>query len=93
VADETPAAWRDRIGDAFLPNRVLSRRPPTADGLETWLDDLGLADAPPVWANREREGDEPTLYVCRAFTCSPPRTDVDAALEWAERLDPASDQE
>ncbi|WP_121821514.1 thioredoxin domain-containing protein [Halostella salina] len=88
VADETPTAWRDRFGDEFLPNRVLSRRPPTANGLQEWLDELGLADAPPVWANRERDGDEPTLYVCRSFTCSPPQTDVGAALEWAERLRP-----
>ncbi|WP_135822623.1 thioredoxin domain-containing protein [Halostella litorea] len=93
VADETPAAWRDRIGGEFVPNRVLSRRPPTDDGLAAWLDDLGLAEAPPIWANRARDGDEPTLYVCRAFTCSPPQTDVDAALEWAERLDPSSETE
>ena len=52
-----------------------------------WLDDLGLDEAPPVWANREREG-EPTLFVCRSFTCSPPVTDIEAALEWADDLAP-----
>ncbi|WP_327052464.1 thioredoxin domain-containing protein [Halomicrococcus gelatinilyticus] len=88
VADDLPAAWRDRIAGTYLPTRLLSRRPPTAEALAEWLDDLGLDDAPPVWANREQEGGEPTIYVCRSFTCSPPVTDVDAAMEWADDLAP-----
>ncbi|PSQ28000.1 thioredoxin domain-containing protein [Halobacteriales archaeon QS_9_68_17] len=90
VADETPASWRDRFAAEYLPNRVLARRPPTEDGLRGWVADLGLDDAPPIWANREADADEPTLYVCRSFTCSPPRTDVDEAMEWAEDLSPGA---
>jgi uncharacterized protein YyaL (SSP411 family) len=90
VADETPASWRDRFAAEYLPNRVLARRPPTEDELREWLADLGLDDAPPIWANREADADEPTLYVCRSFTCSPPQTDVDEAMEWAENLSPGA---
>ncbi|WP_440006284.1 thioredoxin domain-containing protein [Halomicrococcus sp. SG-WS-1] len=88
VADELPERWRGRLAEAYLPTRLLSRRPPTEEGLAAWLDALDLDEAPPVWANREQENDEPTLYVCRSFTCSPPVTDVDAALEWAADLAP-----
>ncbi|NHN48824.1 thioredoxin domain-containing protein [Halostella sp. JP-L12] len=90
VADEAPEAWRTRFADEYLPNRILARRPPTAGGLREWLDDLGLDDAPPIWANREADADEPTLYVCRSFTCSPPQTDVDEAMGWAEDLAPSA---
>ena len=88
VADDLPAAWRDRVAETYLPTRLLSRRPPAAAELGEWLDDLDLEEAPPIWANREQEGGEPTTYVCRSFTCSPPVTDVDAALEWAADLAP-----
>ncbi|WP_227354265.1 thioredoxin domain-containing protein [Haladaptatus salinisoli] len=87
AADELPAAWRERLAEAYLPTRILTRRPPTEDGLADWCEKLGLDDAPPIWANRDADG-EPTLYVCRSFTCSPPVTDVDAGLEWADDLRP-----
>lgn len=82
VADELPESWHDRLAETYLPMRLLSRRPPGADELADWLDELGLEDAPPIWADREQEADEPTLYVCRDFTCSPPVTDVGEGLDW-----------
>ena len=90
AADGLPDAWRETLGDRYLPLRLLSVRPPTDEGLQSWLDTLGLAEAPPIWAGREardREdadaaGAEPTVYACRARACSPPRHDLDAALDW-----------
>ncbi len=55
--------------------------------MEEWCEKLGLESVPPIWADRESSG-EPTLYVCRSFTCSPPVTDIDAGLEWADDLVP-----
>ncbi|SEQ34551.1 thioredoxin domain-containing protein [Natrinema salaciae] len=82
AADDLPEEWRDRFASRYLPDRLFALRPPTADGLEAWLDRLGLADAPAIWAGREARDDEPTLYVCRDRTCSPPTHDVADALEW-----------
>ncbi len=82
AADEVPGDWRDRFGEAYLPDRLFARRPPTESGLQTWLEQLELEDAPPIWAGREARDGEPTLYVCRSRTCSPPVHDVDDALEW-----------
>jgi len=82
AAEAVPSAWRDALGERYLPGHVLTRRPPTADGLEAWLDRLGLDAAPPIWEGRDADAGEPTVYVCEGFTCSPPRTDIDAALDW-----------
>ncbi|WP_256687907.1 thioredoxin domain-containing protein [Halococcus qingdaonensis] len=90
VADELPTEWRERIGRAYLPGRLLARRPPTDAELDGWLDRLSIDDAPPIWADRTGESGEPTAYVCRAFTCSPPQTEIDEALSWADRLAPES---
>jgi uncharacterized protein YyaL (SSP411 family) len=90
VADELPTEWREHIGRAYLPKRLLARRPPTDAELDGWLDRLSLDDAPPIWADRTGENGEPTAYVCRAFTCSPPQTEIDEALSWADRLAPES---
>ncbi|WP_135854423.1 thioredoxin domain-containing protein [Halorussus salinus] len=84
VADELPESWRDELADRYLPTRLLSRRPPTDDELSTWLDRLDLADIPPIWAERGQRDGEPTVYVCREFACSPPETDLAAALDWAD---------
>jgi uncharacterized protein YyaL (SSP411 family) len=81
VAEDLPGAWRERIGEAYLPNRLLSVRPPD---LEEWLDRLDLAEAPPIWADRDQRGGEPTVYACESFTCSPPTNDVGEALSWFE---------
>ncbi|GAA0463405.1 thioredoxin domain-containing protein [Halococcus dombrowskii] len=90
VADELPTEWRERIGRTYLPKRLLARRPPTDAELDGWLDRLSIDDAPPIWADRTGENGEPTAYVCRAFTCSPPQTEIDEALSWADRLAPES---
>ncbi|SMO66891.1 thioredoxin domain-containing protein [Halorubrum cibi] len=82
AAEEIPSAWRETLADSYLPGAIVARRPPTDSGLDEWLDRLGLEDAPPVWKGRDADGDEPTVYVCEGFTCSPPETDLDAALEW-----------
>jgi len=82
AAEHLPDEWRTAIGETFLPARLLSRRPPTADGLDEWLDTLGLDEAPPIWADREQRDDEPTVYACRQFTCSPPTHDITEALDW-----------
>jgi len=87
AADEVPDGWRRRLGRASPPGTILAPRPATAAGLEEWLDRLDLAEPGPIWADREAD-DGPTLYVCRSFTCSPPQTDVESALEWADDLAP-----
>ncbi len=83
AADSIPREWRDAVGSHYLPDRLLTRRPPTASELEAWLTALGLETAPPVWAGREAHGAKPTLYVCRDRTCSPPTHDIEDGLEWA----------
>ncbi|SFB94548.1 hypothetical protein SAMN05444422_103181 [Halobiforma haloterrestris] len=84
AAEEVPDEWREAFAAGHYPDRQIARRPPTEDGLEAWLDRLGLENAPPIWAGREARDGEPTLYVCRGRTCSPPTHDVDDALEWLD---------
>ena len=84
AGDEVPAAWRETLASRYLPGAIVTRRPPTEDGLDGWLDRLGLEDAPPVWKGRDADGEEPTVYVCEGFVCSPPKTDVDDALSWLD---------
>ena len=84
AADELPAEWRETLASRHLPGAIVARRPPTEAGLQDWLDELGLEEAPPVWAGREAREGEPTVYACRSFTCSPPETDLEAALDWVE---------
>ena len=100
AADETPDDWRDAITARYLPDRLLSRRPLTADGLAAWLGELGLDDAPPIWAGRGRRpaggaerssGDQPDPRADDGATayvcrraCSPPITDTDELAEWLE---------
>ncbi|APX95912.1 thioredoxin domain-containing protein [Natronorubrum daqingense] len=82
AADELPEEWRDRFAESYHPDRLFARRPPAEDGLEAWLERLDLSEEPPIWAGRTARDDEPTLYVCRDRTCSPPTHDVEDALEW-----------
>ena len=82
AADRVPDAWRETLGERYLPGALVAPRPPTEDGLAAWLDRLGLTTAPPIWADRDAVDGEPTAYVCEGRTCSPPETDLDAALEW-----------
>ena len=92
MATETvPETWHKRLADTYLPDRLLARRPPTEAGLESWLEQLGLDDAPPIWADRKARDGEPTLYVCRSFTCSPPTHTIEDALEWVTELETTTD--
>jgi uncharacterized protein YyaL (SSP411 family) len=84
AADGMPEAWRETLAARYLPAGVLARRPPTEDGLDAWLDRLGLETAPPVWRGREARDGEPTVYACRGRTCSPPQHDLTAALDWLD---------
>ena len=84
AAEEIPAAWRETLADRFLPGVVLAPRPPTESGLSAWLDTLGFASAPPIWANRDALDGEPTVYACESFSCSPPKTAIDDAIAWLE---------
>ena len=85
VADDPPAEWRETVADWYLGSRVLAWRPAGQDRLTGWLDSLGFDDVPPVWADRDQKNDEPTVYACRSFTCSPPRNEIERALEWGAR--------
>ncbi len=82
AADEWPDEWRETLAEQFLADAVLAPRPPTEEGLQEWLDTLGMTEAPPVWANREARDGEPTAYVCRGFSCSPPQSELFEALTW-----------
>ncbi|MFB6280921.1 MAG: thioredoxin domain-containing protein [Haloferacaceae archaeon] len=83
AADAVPEAWHRTIADRYLPNEVVSRRPPTEGGVEAWLDRLGLAGVPPVWRGRTAR-DGPTAYACRGRVCSPPADDPAEALDWLD---------
>ena len=86
AADAVPDAWRETLGERYLPGALVAPRPPTEGGLDAWLDRLDMDEAPPIWAGRDAVDGEPTAYVCEGRTCSPPETDLDAALAWlAER--------
>ncbi|WP_435347304.1 thioredoxin domain-containing protein [Haloarchaeobius sp. HRN-SO-5] len=89
AADGLPESWRETLASTYLPRRVLSVRPPTAEGLDAWLADLDLDEAPPIWAGRDATDDEPTVYACRDFSCSPPTHDVEEALAWLTDSDSA----
>jgi len=82
AADAVPQAWTEALAARYLPGAVLTRRPPTEAGVERWVDRLGLAETPPLWAGRDTTEGEPTVYACEGFTCSPPQRDIDDALEW-----------
>ncbi|WP_418285239.1 thioredoxin domain-containing protein [Halorubrum sp. DTA46] len=82
AADDVPDAWRETLGERYLPGALVAPRPSTDAGVDAWVDELGLDGVPPVWADRDAVDGEPTAYVCEGFTCSPPRTDLDEALAW-----------
>jgi uncharacterized protein YyaL (SSP411 family) len=82
AADDLPAAWRETLAETPLPTGVIAPRPADDAALDDWLATLGIDEAPHIWANRDAVDGEPTAYACRDFTCSPPRTDLDAALSW-----------
>ncbi|MFC6825369.1 thioredoxin domain-containing protein [Halopelagius fulvigenes] len=84
AAEGLPESWRETLAERYVPDAVLSVRPPTDDELGPWLDTLGLSDAPPVWKGREARDGEPTIYACEGRTCSAPAHSVEEALSWLE---------
>ncbi len=82
AADPVPQQWQNRLESTYLPNAIIAPRPPSEAGLQDWLDTLELEEAPPVWNGRNALNDEPTVYACRSFACSPPKQELDAAIEW-----------
>ena len=85
VADEPPEDWYDTLATRYLAPTSIYWRPLDEDEMEAWLDTLDLAAVPAVWDRRE-SGGEQMVYACRAQTCSPPRTELTRALNWAERI-------
>ncbi|WP_254280300.1 thioredoxin domain-containing protein [Haloarcula marina] len=79
-----PAEWTETLAERYVPRRLLAWRPDDDAGFDSWLDALGLADAPPIWAGRDAVDGEPTVYACRNFACSPPKHDLGAAVDWGE---------
>ena len=79
IADELPADWRTTLAETYVPNRLLSTRPPD---IEDWLCRMNLDRAPPIWDDRDQVDSKPTVYACRSFTCSRPYTDIQSALDW-----------
>ncbi|MEF8814868.1 MAG: thioredoxin domain-containing protein [Halovenus sp.] len=86
VTDSMPEDWAQQLADRYISPRLIARRPADGERFESWLDTLGLSDAPPIWADRDQLSEKPTVYVCRGKTCSPPRTEIDTALGWAEQM-------
>ena len=84
VADAVPESWRETVAKRYLPTKLLAWRPGDEAEFEDWLTTLALESPPPIWADRELRDGEPTVYACRAFTCSPPEHDLSAALSWAD---------
>jgi uncharacterized protein YyaL (SSP411 family) len=84
AADGLPEEWRAALAETYVPTRFVTVRPPDEVGVGEWIDALGLAEMPPIWANREARDGKPTVYACRSFTCSPPKHDMSEALAWAD---------
>ncbi|WP_336025460.1 thioredoxin domain-containing protein [Halobellus salinisoli] len=73
---------RESLATTYLPDAVISPRPPTDDELGGWLDALELDDIPAIWKGRGMRDGEPTVYVCEGRTCSPPAHSLAEALGW-----------
>jgi uncharacterized protein YyaL (SSP411 family) len=86
VADGMPEHYVTELREWYLPDAILAWRPADEEGLEPWLETLGLETAPPIWAERGQKNDEPTVYACRSQTCSPPRNELPRALRWGQRM-------
>ncbi|MDS0222897.1 thioredoxin domain-containing protein [Haloarcula sp. S1AR25-5A] len=91
VGDQSdyPNEWTETLAERYIPRRLLAHRPAGDSEFEQWLDALELDESPPIWAGREQVDDEPTVYACRNFACSPPKHDLGTALEWGAATDGA----
>jgi len=77
-----PAEWTETLAERYVPRRLLAWRPDDDSAFESWLDALELDDTPSIWAGRDTVDGEPTVYACRNFACSPPKKNLDVALDW-----------
>jgi len=84
ACDDRPEEFRETLAETYLPRRVVAQRPATEEGLQDWLDALGMDEAPPVWADRDARDGEPTAYACRSFACSPPNASLADAIAFFE---------
>ena len=81
--DSPPTDWTETLAERYVPRRLLAWRP-ADDSFDAWLETLGLDEVPPIWAGRDAVDGEPTVYACRNFACSPPKHDLETALDWGE---------
>ena len=91
VSDTRPDQWIEFIATTTLPDRFVTHRPVDSASMSTALEVLGVDDVPPIWAGRTQRDGQPTAYLCRGFTCSPPLTAPGEAREWVDRLGPSRD--
>jgi len=82
--DGSPTDWRERLGETYLPRRLLAWRPESEARVDRWVDQLDLDETPPIWAGRGPQDGDPTVYACVDRTCSPPKRALRAALDWAQ---------
>jgi len=60
-----PDAWRETLGERYLPGALVAPRPrPKTAGGGGSTDRLDMDEAPPIWADRDAVDGEPTAYVC-----------------------------
>ena len=90
VAEDIPEEWRDVIAATYSPDRLIARRPPDKQTLESWVARLGGEEIPPIWRDRTQQSDMPTVYLCRDYTCSAPLTDPADAATWIDQLGPVA---
>ncbi|GGL53726.1 thioredoxin domain-containing protein [Halocalculus aciditolerans] len=82
AADRVPDEWRALLTESYRPDLLLTRRPRGDGELDAWLDDLGVAETPAIWADRgARDGADATAYVCRR-ACSPPLHETAEVDSW-----------
>jgi len=84
LAGDAPDEWRTRLASEYAPGALLAPRPASENELSDWLDELGITEAPAVWAGRDAEAD-PAAYVCRR-ACSPPLDTADDIAEWVAKF-------
>ncbi|MFD1600758.1 thioredoxin domain-containing protein [Halobellus rarus] len=87
-----PDSFRESLASTYLPDSIVSPRPPTDDGLTAWIDRLGIDGVPAIWKGREMRDGEPTVYVCEGRTCSPPTHSLSEAFGWFGDGDGSTDE-
>jgi uncharacterized protein YyaL (SSP411 family) len=68
LVGDAPEEWLERLGREYLPNLALTRIGEARNGA-------------PIWEGKTPKGDQPTMYICRNFACSPPATTWEEAAQ------------